>query len=305
MKKQLISVTLVLAFLLSLSMNAFALNTTTSEQLKIQSVIDEVESVEYDFFTIDFESEDRYALSPNSNVFAASRISQVKEFVQSLDLESKGFIGLDTAIYSELDSLFKEGVQLESYGVALPRMTTEYYGHYDGFMFQAAYTYHTETYEEELYGASEMQDFIEGTINILMNYTFKRISVPYSILTSFGGDPIITDAAVTSLRNTDDVITRYIMIQDLNQQASLDQYAFVPVIMDGVRISQTTVVMYPAGAYGTSTMSETEPVEIATQYFYDKNYNLNSGYNHYMAGNVADPITYFVPLASFSWEPAD
>lgn len=54
MKKQLISVTLVLAFLLSLSMNAFASNTTTSEQQQIRSVAEKVQPTDYDIYE-DFE----------------------------------------------------------------------------------------------------------------------------------------------------------------------------------------------------------------------------------------------------------
>ena len=113
---------------------------------------------------------------------------------------------------------------------------------------------------------------------------------------------MIFDSAVTQISNTDEVVTRYIMIQDLNQQVSLDKYQFVPIIMDQTRISKSTVVCFPNGPYGDSMMEQTEPVEIPTPYFYDKVHNLSTGYNHYIAGVVADPITYLVPAASLEWD---
>lgn len=92
------------------------------------------------------------------------------------------------------------------------------------------------------------------------------------------------------------------MIQDLNKQASLDPYTFVPVIMDEVRVSRTTVITFPDGPYASVKIeSESDLNEFPSKYFYDKNHNLSSGYNHYIAGNISDPITYLVPAVEFSW----
>ena len=94
------------------------------------------------------------------------------------------------------------------------------------------------------------------------------------------------------------------MIQDLNQLASLDKYSFVPVIMDQSRITSTHVVTYPGGAYSPPQLEKsTSPLEVPSPYFYNKNHNLSTGYNHYIAGFVTDPITYVVPPAAFSWTP--
>ena len=223
----------------------------------------------------------------DSEVALNSRVSQAKVFVKSLKLENKGFIGLEDAIISELGTLAVNDVQLGSYSVALPR-ATEYYGHYDGFMFQAAYTYRTEKYGDELTGKIQHEQFLEGVVNIVMSVPKipKVISIPYSIL-SYAGRPIFTNTAVTQLTNRDEIATRYIMIQDLNKQASLDPYTFVPVIMDEVRVSRTTVITFPDGPYASVKIEgESDLNEFPSKYFYDKNHNLSSGYNHYIAGNA-------------------
>lgn len=46
---------------------------------------------------------------------------------------------------------------------------------------------------------------------------------------------------------------------------------------------------------------ESDLNEFPSKYFYDKNHNLSSGYNHYIAGNISDPITNLVPTVKFSW----
>ena len=92
------------------------------------------------------------------------------------------------------------------------------------------------------------------------------------------------------------------MIQDLNKQASLNPNTFVPVIMDEVRVSRTTVITFPNGPYASVKIEgESDLNEFPSKYFYDKNHNLSSGYNHYIAGNISDPITYLVPTVEFSW----
>lgn len=113
---------------------------------------------------------------------------------------------------------------------------------------------------------------------------------------------LITNTAVTQLTNRDEITTRYIMIQDLNKQASLNPNTFVPVIMDEVRVSRTTVITFPNGPYASVKIEgESDLNEFPSKYFYDKNHNLSSGYNHYIAGNISDPITNLVPTVKFSW----
>lgn len=292
--KRLFSALLVFSICCSFCESAFALSNST--------IAHEDDSDGYNFYTIDFDDNDGVVNLHDSEVAVNSRVSQAKVFVKSLELENKGFIGLEDAIISELDTLAVNDVQLGSYSVALPR-ATEYYGHYDGFMFQAAYTYRTEKYDDELTGKSQHEQFLEGLVNIVMSVPGipTVISLPFSLL-SYAGHPIITNTAVTQLTNRDEITTRYIMIQDLNKQASLNPNTFVPVIMDEVRVSRTTVITFPNGPYASVKIEgESDLNEFPSKYFYDKNHNLSSGYNHYIAGNISDPITNLVPTVKFSW----
>lgn len=203
---------------LSLSIPAFAVDKTTQNPDN------------YDYYTIDFGQNNQVAAPSRSLSETESRIRAAEGFVSSLNLEDKGFLGLEEVFLDELQSLRDEGILLKTYEIALPR-STEYYGTYDGFMFQAAYTTHTEYYSDELYGKANFVKFVAGTLNIGMCFAKLKYSIPYAVLSSISS-PIITDSAVVHLANTDTVTTRYIMIQDLNQLASLDKYSFVPVIMD-------------------------------------------------------------------------
>lgn len=72
--------------------------------------------------------------------------------------------------------------------------------------------------------------------------------------------------------------------------------------MDEVRVSRTTVITFPNGPYASVKIEgESDLNEFPSKYFYDKNHNLSSGYNHYIAGNISDPITNLVPTVKFSW----
>ena len=86
------------------------------------------------------------------------------------------------------------------------------------------------------------------------------------------------------------------------QNSGYISYTFVPVIMDEVRVSRTTVITFPDGPYASVKIEgESDLNEFPSKYFYDKNHNRSSGYNHYIAGNISDPITYLVPTVEFSW----
>ena len=288
--KKLLSVVLCVAMSLSLSIPAFAVDKTTQNPDN------------YDYYSIDFGQNNQVAAPSRSLSEAESRIREAEGLVSSLSLEDKGFLGLEEVFLDELQSLRDEGVLLKTYEVALPR-STEYYGSYDGFMFQAAYTTHTDYYSDDLYGKAKFEKFVIGALNIGMAFADVKYGIAYAAISS-GSSPIITDSAVVHLANTVKVTARYIMIQDLNQLASLDKYSFVPVIMDQSRITSTHVVTYPGGAYSPPQLEKsTSPLEVPSPYFYNKNHNLSTGYNHYIAGFVTDPITYVVPPAAFSWTP--
>ena len=252
----------------------------------------------YDFYTID--SSDTDSGYSNSRTYEYLEISRTKDFVKSLSLESRGFSELESVILDELDSLESGGVQLETYTVALPR-ATEYYGHFEGFMFQAAYTTYTEHYSQELSGKSSHIHFMQGLVNILMSCpsVSKIVTIGYSIF-SPAATPVFTDTTVTQLSNDDEVTTRYIMIQDLYQQASPDKYSFIPVILDEVRISKTTIITFPRGPWSTVMTSEVGTNEFPSPDFYNKSYNLSLGYAHYISGIISGPETSHVPPAEFA-----
>ena len=66
------------------------------------------------------------------------------------------------ALLDELDSLSAQKVQLESYAVALPRGHQEYYGTYNGYMFQAAYSTYNESYSKTLYSNRNLPPQIQN-----------------------------------------------------------------------------------------------------------------------------------------------
>lgn len=119
---------------------------------------------------------------------------------------------------------------MTSYGIAVPR-SQEYYGIYDGYMFQAAYSFYSDNYFANLYGKENHEKWVSAAINILMNFAPKVISIPFSALSSVN-DITFYQGARTELTNEDEITSRIIMIQDKDKKASLDPYSFVPVIKD-------------------------------------------------------------------------
>ncbi|WP_312634824.1 hypothetical protein [Oscillibacter sp.] len=281
-KKPLVCIILTLALLFCNVSNVVAVDIAT-------------ELDDYDIYHANF-------IAPQANeiIDNSSNITQAKAFVKSLDLSSRGFSNLTQAYIDELDYLADEGVQLESYSVAIPR-AQEYYGTYDGYMFQAAYSYYSDNYYTNLTGKGNHEKWVSGAINILMNYALKRISVPFSVLSS-ASSVTFYEGARTEITNEDQITSRFIMIQDKDKKVSLDPYSFVPIIKDMVRTTHTSVVTYSGSPFSNPVVDASAPVvEIPSQNFYNKQYNLSRGYNHYVAGHVFDPITEIVLPATSTW----
>ena len=140
----------------------------------------------YTIYRADFTEQEKDASSPPaSKQKIESTVEQAKDFVVSLHLSDQGYVGLERALLDELDSLSAQKVQLESYAVALPRGHQEYYGTYNGYMFQAAYSTYNESYSKTLYGKTRHEQWVQGVANVIMCFVKNRwITIPYVILSS-------------------------------------------------------------------------------------------------------------------------
>lgn len=142
-------------------------------------------------------------------------------------------------------------------------------------MFQAAYSFYSDSYYTNLTGKGNHERWVAGAVNILMNYVTKKISVPFSVLSS-ASSITFYDGARTEISNDDQITSRFIMIQDKDKKASLDSNSFVPIIKDMVRTTHTSVVTYSGSPFSNPVVDASAPVvEIPSQNFYNKQYNLS------------------------------
>ncbi len=258
----------------------------------------------YIIYQADFAERGKDVSSPlASKQKIESTVEQAKDFVASLHLSDQGYVGLERALLDELDSLSAQKVQLESYAVALPRGHQEYYGTYNGYMFQAAYSTYNESYSKTLYGKTRHEQWVRGAANVIMCFVKSRwITIPYAVLSSIPQSVTFYEGARTDWTNEDEVTSRYIMIQDKDHKLSLDTYSFIPMIKDMVRVSHTSVVTYSGSPYQNPVLNTSAGVyETPSENFYNKQYNMSRGYNRYLSGNVYDYIEESVGRAAFRW----
>lgn len=284
-KKNVVALLMVLCLLFSLTSTSFASDNKETG---------------YDEYTLSFTQS-------RSNLSLDEKIEQAREFVYSLDLDSKGFNGLESALMQELESLVTEEVDLGTYVVNLPR-ADEYYGTYDGYMFKAAYTYAYETYHKDLSGQSNILAWINGAMSIAVCWAPDKIAIPYAVFSAIAG--ILNDSSIIShsngcvlVTNQDEIVTQHISIEDKDKKLSSRPNSYVLLLENQARVVQTTVATYPGTPYGTPEYDAEIPLkQVYSDTFRDKTGNMKRVLTHYSAGYINDVILDRLPKGDIQWE---
>lgn len=179
--KKVISV--VLSFVLLLSMSVCAFATTTDKDL---FCIDN-----YTQYTINCSE-----IQSNANMRSStgSAIDTAIEYVESLGLSDMGYSYIEEACLSELNGFKEDGVILERYTVLVPKTRTK---HYYGTLFGNDFYYEntsvsdmrreTKGVEKSSSNSSKWNNWILGAMDLAMCFSSAYWSVPYSIIRSATG----------------------------------------------------------------------------------------------------------------------
>ncbi len=177
--KKVLCVLLSVIMLFSISITAFASETTDKE-----FCIDN-----YDQYTINLSN-----AAPHTRSTLSSTTDTAISYVKSLNLNDMGYSYIEEACLEELDSYKDDNVVLESYTVLVPKARAKsYYGKYSNSNFYYEYTsvanMRRETNGEKkgASNASKWNNWILGAMDLGMNFFVEKWSIPYSIIRSVTG----------------------------------------------------------------------------------------------------------------------
>jgi hypothetical protein len=272
---------------------------------------------EFDVYEIHFNNDRKGFFANKKNddfTREQDNFTKAKDFVKTLNLEDKGFKGLEEVFLKELDRLREDGNAIDSYKIYIPKGSTnlssnkhatrmknqEYYGSYEGYKFKQAFSVTTRPIEsKKIKNKNEqLSDFISGATNFVVNigmcFQKVKVTVPYTILTGlhgiFGdGIELHRDAYIQCVAEGD-LTSRVILIQDKH---NMNEYIYVPVLIDEAQVFSVRIVGHD-GHWWTDTSSDTVAYgeEAHTEYFYaSPRTNMKRGLRHYTSGDLSEPIT--------------
>lgn len=182
--KKVLSIVLSLVMLLSMSVTAFAAETTTTE--KDTFCIDN-----YTQYTISFSGT---KASTNARSANENTIDAAISYVESLELEDMGYAHIEEACLNELNAYKNDDVILESYTVLVPKTRVKYYyGTYLNHDYYYEYTSvsdmrrETDGAEKQASNESQWNSWILGAMDLAMCFSTARWSVPYTLVRTITG----------------------------------------------------------------------------------------------------------------------
>lgn len=249
---------------------------------------------EYDVFRIAFSEK-------SDSLFSNANIKDAIDFVYSLDLENKGYVGLQDAYIDELKEIGDKGSDLSSYAVYLPKADV-YYGTYEGYKFRASYSVYNESYQRALSEKTQQDAWQSDIVNMVMAFMInKYITIAYAAFSNLAGfdDIQYYDAAWSDLTISDEVTSRYIWIEDKEHKVSSNPNSYVIVINDMSRITRPVLVTYPNSPYSDPVIdAASDREEISSPNFYNAKENMDAGLRYYISGDFTSHIKDTVPHAS-------
>lgn len=279
--------------ILGSNFKTFAVNTSDTDYLKDG----------YECYQIDFQDVDIYQHNSSSVENINNNITEAVTFIKSLNLNEKGCIGLEDAYLSELRTLEEQGVILKSYAVYIPEPDTSF-GSYDGYKFKASYSKYNESYasnKSQLEGKENNNRWLKGLVDIGMCFTNYKVSLPYALFFSvFDSNASYYDGSFTTIVAEDDVTSRFIWIQDLDQRMSLNKNEYVLVLNDMSRYSKLTVDTYYNSPYierDTSIKYKT----FTTPGYNDKATVMDRGLRYYITSDLIAYVDYTFSFVKFEW----
>ena len=186
--RKIMAFALILTLCLPSTVPVFAISENSSED-------DDFDINNYTQYTIDLTANQPLTRSINSSEETSNDgIDEAIEYVESLDLELKGYAHIEEACLSELESYKSDDIILESYTVLVPTARAEnYYGTYLGSKFYYEYTSvadmrrNTNGAERSASNTGKWTNWILGTTDLILSFTGGSYSIAYSVIRSITG----------------------------------------------------------------------------------------------------------------------
>lgn len=285
MTKKIISFLLMLSMCFSMMVTAFAEPVTNENTANSDSLS------AYDQYVIvmnrDSLRSNNTSFGENGaktkNISYGASLNNAVEYVQSLNLASKGYEYIEQSCLDELQAYKSAGVELEYYAVLVPNGTaaTDYkYGTYNGVTFYYSYT-SVSDFSMTKYGkslnASDLNKWVQGAFNLILGFACKEYSIAYSLFSAATPGSQVTYQTGSSFMyifQFFDVRTRAIYTYDSGTKRT--------VITDQRGTTNLSTLFIPAGGKLPSLETSWANRVSVTSYFNDLNRNLQRAYLNYV-----------------------
>lgn len=217
--KRVTSLFIVMFMLLTVFTTSFAYATDNAVQL---------DDLNYNTYTLEFDNIDTI-MNTNSNVrsatvsdvkaYNAKNLESVKQMILKLDLDQYNTKGLKNYYLQQIESLMDEEGYILNYSITLPKLAiicdsdSGSFGSYEGYpMYYTTSSYTSTTEKMKETNKSKIEKYFAGALSVVMNFVSKTISIPYSLLTTFGGE--VYSESFTKFYTVVEKTDRLISIQD-------------------------------------------------------------------------------------------
>lgn len=264
---------------------------------------------EYFRYTVDFSEENK----ENSNMVCSTDSNEMKiaraiEFVESLELDERGFEYIEQSCLAQLnDFANQKDISLESYTVLVPKTTNttpQYFGTYKGFTFYSAYyseyvaTVHGPTSYPD--NKQTMIDFVAGVLDYILLLADQQISVSFTLLSTVMNDP--KNYEVTTSAHFKSIFSIEANCRGIyTKTGANNSYVMYYSSEDGYMFPQ--VIFFPNAKGERPSVTLDLPKEyVAMPNFSDKEYQMKQAYDwifyagtpyperHHLAGETAEAM---------------
>jgi hypothetical protein len=290
MKKIIIGILIILVTMNTASFATQDLSETNSKKINISKIsFEKREQV-----LINFSDKSSEEALTSLQIQNFKNIELAKTIVKLQNFENRGIVGLEKLLLDELENLKSNSSYIEDYQIYTINESNnllksgtmpEYYGTYNGFGFQQYFTVYTDSYEKNTYERSKIEDWVEGGLNLALNFVPKSVSIPFTVLSlSHRNDIVSYGTGHLLYYGSDQVTTKYILIQDLHMKVGINPNYYTTILVEQDRINSTWQTTYFDSPFKDPTVERIQYlVDIPSYNFYSSpTINMSRGYTQYI-----------------------
>lgn len=231
-------------------------------------------------------------------------IDSAIEFVKFLDLEGRGFVGLEEKNVADLYELKDNGHEISNYAIYLPKGSTEvYYGTYNSCRIMSSFTVYDDAYTYTM-KSNDIDRWVNGLINVGMNYVTKWISVPYSIISSFGTENTNYTGKYLQMNIKDELTNRYLSVQDIGNG---NPNKYITTFRDQSRVPTAQMhIFFSSPFINDAVKTVVDRVSVYSANWTNKNSNMKVAYDAYnryvLSGGSLSMVDHLLPRCDLKYK---